>query len=390
MKWISCLFFLVFLFNLKVSGQTYNSISNEKGDWENSEMWTEGMVPQDGGEDITVNILGDIVRNSSLDFSGSTVSILEEDTLWIEGDLIINATVTLNIGEGGIFVVNGNVIIGENSVAALHINGIGGEAFFGTMVVTGDFIKGPDDNAYYSPSGDEEVYVYNDASKLKNPVSGAEIEPKKEPELDEDIREWINNRSAALPITLHSFAHEIKNKSVHLNWITAMELNFDYFTLERSSDGVFYEPIGTLYSKVEGNSDTPTVYEFTDQNPLLGSSYYRLKATDIDGTVEYHDVLEVWYEDMEKPVVLYPNPLKPSEDNLQLIFPIQSGGKLKIFDLFGKKVFEQNFEKEELVTQPNGFHLSVDTGMINLPSGTYTLNVYQGGGKTQNERFIRL
>ena len=44
--------------------------------------------------------------------------------------------------------------------------------------------------------------------------------------------------------------------------------------------GVF-EPVGTVAGA--GNSNTALHYQLTDDEPLPGTSYYRLKQTDFDG-----------------------------------------------------------------------------------------------------------
>jgi len=46
-----------------------------------------------------------------------------------------------------------------------------------------------------------------------------------------------SNGSGALPITLTSFGARVQFSSVNLTWSTSSELNFDYFSLERSIDG---------------------------------------------------------------------------------------------------------------------------------------------------------
>ncbi len=91
--------------------------------------------------------------------------------------------------------------------------------------------------------------------------------------------------SCALPIELLGFAAYEKVKEVEVNWQTAMELNNDYFTVERSTDGFRFENIGEV--DAVGNSNKINNYTFNDANPLQGISYYRLKQTDVDRTFTY-------------------------------------------------------------------------------------------------------
>jgi hypothetical protein len=90
------------------------------------------------------------------------------------------------------------------------------------------------------------------------------------------------NAFSVLPVTLlHFNAEEATAGSVKLTWGTAMEVNNDHFTLERSSDGLHYTLIGTVPGK--GDNNQPVDYSFTDQSAEQGSNYYRLTQFDRDG-----------------------------------------------------------------------------------------------------------
>ena len=72
---------------------------------------------------------------------------------------------------------------------------------------------------------------------------------------------------------------------VNVIWSTATEINSDYFTIERSADGITYENIISLPGA--GNSSNMLYYSATDHYPLSGLSFYRLKETDVDGSLTY-------------------------------------------------------------------------------------------------------
>jgi hypothetical protein len=89
------------------------------------------------------------------------------------------------------------------------------------------------------------------------------------------------DQATALPLNLISFKGEIQNNLNILKWNTASEINNDYFTIERTIDGINYEIIGTQNGA--GNSNTSTDYELYDYNFDKVINYYRLKQTDFDG-----------------------------------------------------------------------------------------------------------
>ncbi len=115
----------------------------------------------------------------------------------------------------------------------------------------------------------------------------------------------INGSSApntALPVELLFFSATVNNqKQVILNWATASELNNDFFTVERSIDGLNWEVV----EFVNGNGTTPlrNDYSTTDIRPFTGLSYYRLKQTDFDGAFEYSYIVSVFIDGEEKSLI---------------------------------------------------------------------------------------
>lgn len=117
----------------------------------------------------------------------------------------------------------------------------------------------------------------------------------------------ITDFASNLPIELTYFDAYFSNESVIVNWQTASEINNDYFIVERSSDGINFEPI--LFTDGAGNSNSMLEYTETDFNPLQGTSYYRLKQTDFNGISYYSDIKVVkTYPVLAGELNLYPNP----------------------------------------------------------------------------------
>ena len=88
-----------------------------------------------------------------------------------------------------------------------------------------------------------------------------------------------------LPVTIVAFtAQKLNDHASILEWKTGYEKNNDYFIIERSSDGINFESIGTI--KGAGSSASLISYSFTDENPLPGINYYRLKQVDFNGQSE--------------------------------------------------------------------------------------------------------
>ncbi len=102
-----------------------------------------------------------------------------------------------------------------------------------------------------------------------------------------------NGPGNALPITLLSFGAEaVDERWVKCEWSTASEVNNDFFAVERSRDGVEWLEVGRVDGA--GNSNTVLHYDFADDAPLAGLSYYRLRQTDYDGSSTVSDAEAVY------------------------------------------------------------------------------------------------
>lgn len=94
-----------------------------------------------------------------------------------------------------------------------------------------------------------------------------------------------------LPVELTTFTGVSDGNVNHLNWTTASETNCDNFEIEHSADGIHFENIGS--EQGSGNSTTTITYSFDDENPFTGTTYYRLKQTDFDGSYEYSTIISI-------------------------------------------------------------------------------------------------
>lgn len=115
---------------------------------------------------------------------------------------------------------------------------------------------------------------------------------------------YIFQADIPLPVQLKSFNAIVANRTVALSWATAAESNNDYFSIERSEDGVRFEAVGKV--KGAGTTGVRTDYAFTDDQPLSGVSYYRLKQTDFDGTESFSRTVSVEFSN-RKAIELRPN-----------------------------------------------------------------------------------
>jgi|GEM_PF-2344126 hypothetical protein len=121
-------------------------------------------------------------------------------------------------------------------------------------------------------------------------------------------------KASPMPISLLSFSATPDGNVVDIKWSTASEVNNHYFTVERTTDGIHYETVATVGGA--GNSDYTISYSAKDENPVEGTSYYRLKQTDFDGKSKTFENVIVTYTESNSTSLLtqhtYPNPFKTS------------------------------------------------------------------------------
>ncbi len=118
----------------------------------------------------------------------------------------------------------------------------------------------------------------------------------------------INVGVAPLPIALLSFDAKKVNSNIIVSWKTAMELNNDYFEIERSENGIDFYSIG----EVVGSKHSQQIKEYSfvdDYLPKITTLYYRLTQYDLDGNFESFDIVAIHNSSFEEVVTAYPNPV---------------------------------------------------------------------------------
>lgn len=102
-----------------------------------------------------------------------------------------------------------------------------------------------------------------------------------------------------LPITFASFV-VTDDSPVRLEWVSASEVNVNYFDVEGSNDGENFFTFGKV--KASGNSSTNKYYSYTDEN---NSIYYRVTAVDYDGARTHSGVRATNRKAKESEYIVY-------------------------------------------------------------------------------------
>ncbi|MEP6674533.1 MAG: T9SS type A sorting domain-containing protein [Ferruginibacter sp.] len=167
-----------------------------------------------------------------------------------------------------------------------------------------------------------------------------------------------------VPVTLMSFTAQRTGKVNVIDWSTSQELNSNYFALERSSDGRNFTTIAQVAAA--GYSAITRLYSYIDNNPVIGTNYYRLRIVDKDNSSKYSWVRTVRNEGVAD-VALYPNPV---HDVLTVSISADkaNNGNLIITDINGKLVYSKSIS----LVQGNN---NLPVNLSNVAAGAYIIKV---------------
>ncbi|MFZ1523624.1 MAG: T9SS type A sorting domain-containing protein [Saprospiraceae bacterium] len=107
-----------------------------------------------------------------------------------------------------------------------------------------------------------------------------------------------NSGCSLLPVEYFNLTISKISKNSLIKFSTASETNNDYFTIERSGDGISFDAIGEIDGA--GNSSEERHYEYNDDNPQPDINYYRIKQTDYDGQYSYSEIRSVVHEGSQR------------------------------------------------------------------------------------------
>ncbi|MCB0790622.1 MAG: T9SS type A sorting domain-containing protein [Flavobacteriales bacterium] len=182
--------------------------------------------------------------------------------------------------------------------------------------------------------------------------------------LDWTLQNGASLDCIVLPMELLTFDAYAVDRNVLLRWSTATETNSDLFRIERSADGTGFTLLGTL--PAAGTTTTTTHYAFTDDRPLEGVNYYRLREVDRDGDGSYSPVRAVLFRP-DGDLRLVPN---PGTNTLQMIGgPIVPRSVLVLLDATGREVMRHVLDLDRSILDISALPRGLYAYRVVLPNG---------------------
>lgn len=177
-------------------------------------------------------------------------------------------------------------------------------------------------------------------------------------------------------MTLKELKLSCDGKAANLAWATDHENNSNYFEIERSADGLHFYAIGR--TPAAGHSVQEKNYLYSDNLPLTGTSYYRLKFVSIDGSYLYSNTVAMNLQVKENALIdVFPNPFT---EKIKMILSAKAASiaQIELIDNTGRV-----YLSEQKVLNAGFNYIFIDQ-LGKLSRGMYLLKI-----KVNGENFIK-
>jgi hypothetical protein len=315
-------------------GRSYNSMAADKtmtvvadGNWTSPEIWSGGRLPQDNDTLVVP--------------AGKTLTVDVVTTRYVHLYIKVYGTIHLNGGkkivmcDGKIDVYAGGLLVGENNGSKINIC---------------------------------DVMVWSGNDPGAGPLSFGEL-------------------TAPFQSRITSFNATIAGHTVTLQWDAEHETSNNYFTIERSADSINFQSL----ENVPGTGDGSSVqhYTHTDENPVKGNNYYRIKLTASNGMSVYSVIQNVKFaakgqvqaNDESKIQSIGPSPFSDSF-TINYFAKTDGSANMQIANASGFIVAQKSF------TAVKGMNTFSFNKGANLNTGIYYVKV-EMNGKVDTKRVIK-
>jgi hypothetical protein len=295
---------------------------------------TNSTMTIDGS--ITINANPNAIVGTNV--SSCNTTITNYANLVVKTDVILTGSGDITVNQNGRLVVFGNITRTSGGGTLVTVN-CGGQAYVNGNINlgTGGGNTVTNNNGLNSPIGSNALPVtglYVNGTTTAQTTTGNIGNKSSLQSNDNAFYTYIAGLSGSpLPVTLVFF--HIKSsteEAITLAWATASEINFDYFNLQRSTDGKNF----TTIAQIKGNGTTKEYhdYSFTDKLPVSGTAYYRLQSVDFDKYTETFSVVSASIETAHD-ATLYPVPVTDSNLSFHLNFEPKTEILVSVFSMTG-------------------------------------------------------
>lgn len=168
-----------------------------------------------------------------------------------------------------------------------------------------------------------------------------------------------------LPAELLTIWADPKTDHIEIGWTVGSEYNLDYYTLQRSENGVDFETIAEL--NAVGNSQEELTYTFNDYNVGRNVTYYyRYESIDVDMYAEISPIVTGMLKNSSQfteSILLYPNPTN-GDVSVEISLDKNSQLGMNVFNAAGQMI------------EANEWHANSGNNVFAIRSANWSSGVY--------------
>lgn len=173
-----------------------------------------------------------------------------------------------------------------------------------------------------------------------------------------------------VPVKISSFTATANNNTCTLKWIASSEIGTVKYTVQKSTDGRAFTDLAVL----NGRQLPINNYAFTDAALGSGTCFYRIKATEVSGSVSYTEIAMVKNQ-RAFGFGIYPN---PSKQDFNISLPAKYlPANVEVINAQGTTVY---------AAKTNTAAFTVNKY---LPKGAYAVRVTGSNNESLTQRLIK-
>ena len=187
----------------------------------------------------------------------------------------------------------------------------------------------------------------------------------------DNFRTTGGTNAAPLPVTFTGFVARKSGNSVQAIWNVAGERDVLRYEVERSTNGRDFTLAGTV------TATGAAAYSFTDNQPISGVSFYRVRNVDVDGKFRYTAIVRVNTADRIA-IKAFPQPVR---GQLTIEHPAISGkGNITVTSASGQVIRRMDVKGDDTQT-------IID--LSSAQSGIYIVRFDNGNGTVEQLKVVK-
>jgi hypothetical protein len=190
----------------------------------------------------------------------------------------------------------------------------------------------------------------------------------------------FNGVTGVLPITIEYLNGVKQNSTNILSWkVNCTSSATAILSIERSNDGRNYNTVNTITASALRCLQP---FDYTDNNPLAGYNYYRLKMTDEDGRITYSNKIALLNKEKGFDIVNLVPTIIRNTAILNVTAAQKTQMTLVITDFAGRTVQNKVYN---LIAGSSQVQINV----ANFSAGAYVIAAYTTQDETKTVRFLK-